>query len=78
MPHVPNPNKKNILLNDQSEMTFGKQFKGKKLLEVPSSYLLWVWDNTDVKEKFLLGQYIYDNMEGLKADASLTDKDKNK
>lgn len=31
-------------MNDQSEMPFGKH-KGKKLEDVPASYLLWLWDN---------------------------------
>lgn len=31
-------------MNDQSEMPFGK-YKGKKMEDVPASYLLWLWDN---------------------------------
>jgi hypothetical protein len=33
-------------MDDNSKMTFGKH-AGKRLEEVPSSYLLWLWDKDD-------------------------------
>lgn len=50
-------------MKDQSIMPFGK-YKGKKMGEVPASYLLWIYDegikDGDVKT------YIVDNLDALK------------
>jgi uncharacterized protein (DUF3820 family) len=49
-------------LDDESPMPWGK-FKGEKMVNVPASYLLWLYDNNrgsaEVKE------YIEDNMQAL-------------
>jgi uncharacterized protein (DUF3820 family) len=49
-------------MNNESLMPFGKH-EGKKMANVPASYLLWLYDNGcfgDIKE------YIEDNMDSLK------------
>lgn len=47
------------MINDNSLMPFGK-YKGSKMIDVPASYLLWLYDNGlkdgDIKN------YILDNM----------------
>lgn len=53
-------------MNDASPMPFGK-YKGKPLIAVPASYLIWVWENTDVREP--LKTYIKDNIDVLYAQA---------
>lgn len=34
---------------DDNIMAFGKH-KGKLLGEIPDSYIIWMWENTDLKE----------------------------
>jgi len=34
---------------DNNIMSFGK-YKGKPLGEIPDSYIIWMWENTDLKE----------------------------
>jgi len=34
---------------DDNIMAFGKH-KGKPLGEIPDSYIIWMWENTDLKE----------------------------
>ena len=34
---------------DNNIMAFGK-YKGKPLGEIPDSYIIWMWENTDLKE----------------------------
>jgi len=50
------------MINDNSLMPFGK-YKGSKMIDVPASYLLWLYDNGlkdgDIKN------YILNNMETL-------------
>lgn len=50
-------------LTDQSIINFG-QYKGRKLVNVPGTYLLWVYEN--VEGHGLLKKYIKDNLEILK------------
>jgi len=54
-------------LTDSSLMPWGK-FKGDKMINVPASYLLWLYDSgkcsNDVKE------YIKDNLDVLKKEIS--------
>lgn len=60
------------VLNDDSKMTFGKAHQGKKMIDVPASYLLWVYDTIkpiapnkrNLTQKHL-AEYIEDNMEVL-------------
>lgn len=49
---------------DEDLMPFGKH-KGEKLLNVPASYLLWLWDQRPMSDK-RLEEYIYQNMNALK------------
>lgn len=48
-------------MDDQTPMPFGKH-KGKKMEDVPASYLLWLRDQGTGGE---VGQYIEDNMTAL-------------
>lgn len=56
-------------LTDQSIMNFGK-YKGHKLANVPPDYLLWIYDNYDLKPE--LKAYIDDNMSILKQEVKLS------
>lgn len=49
-------------MNDESLMPFGK-FKGKKLEDVPASYLIWLYDENKCSGE--LKQYIKDNLDVL-------------
>jgi uncharacterized protein (DUF3820 family) len=50
---------------DESPMPFGKH-KGKKLSEVPASYLLWCYDQPGMNNNWpQLLSYIEDNLETL-------------
>lgn len=53
-----------IKLTDDSPMPFGK-FKGKRMEEVPASYLHWLWTQESSKETSVM-LYIKDNMGSLK------------
>jgi len=50
------------MFTDNSLMPFGKH-KGTKLINVPADYLLWLYDNIDLKED--LKKYVDDNYEKL-------------
>ena len=50
-------------LNDNSPMPWGK-YKGKKMIDVPASYLMWLYDND--KANLDVKNYIIDNMDVLK------------
>lgn len=60
-------------LNDESLMPFGKEHKGKKMEDVPASYLLWLWSVSydDYKaglckgSKLAVMAYIEDNLDVL-------------
>lgn len=50
-------------LTDESIMPFGK-YRGKKLIDVPDAYLLWLWDNG--VNQLDLKAYIEDNLAALR------------
>ena len=58
-------------LTDQTKMPFGK-YKGDKLANVPSEYLLWIYDNYDLKPE--LKAYIDDNRAVLQQEVKLSQK----
>ena len=51
-------------MNDNSIMPYGKH-KGTKLANVPAQYLIWLYENTTIKDKGLEA-YIADNLDVLK------------
>jgi uncharacterized protein (DUF3820 family) len=54
--------------NDNTYINFGMH-KGKKLCNVPASYLLYLWDNNNQGEGMYdrkLAAYIKDNLSGLR------------
>ena len=60
-----NKEKKYPVLTDDSILEFGNLHKGKKLINVPASYLLFVYENNYNTGKALRA-YIEDNMDVLK------------
>ena len=55
--------------DDNSEMQFGK-YRGKKMMDVPASYLLWLCDQGDcAKRNPDLAEYIEDNRDTLEKEA---------
>ena len=52
-----------IPMNDDSLMPFGK-YKGNKMSEVPDHYLMWLWENTDLRDP--LKSYIESNLTVIK------------
>lgn len=50
-------------LTDSSPMPFGK-YKGDKMINVPSAYLIWLYDNG--KCSGILKEYIADNLDVLR------------
>ena len=52
-------------MDDNTILTFGKH-KGKKLANVPASYLLWLYEQPNLD--FKLRIYIKENMEGLQSE----------
>lgn len=63
-------------LDDESIMTFGKQHKGKMLIDVPAKYLLWLWNEFEARGAN--GQrakdvqaYIKENMDALIDEAKM-------
>lgn len=52
-------------------MSFGK-YKGHKMANVPPEYLLWIYDNYDLKPE--LKAYIDDNRAALKQEVKLAQK----
>jgi len=58
-------------MNDESIMPFGK-YKGEKLANVPSSYLLWLFDAGKCFGE--LRAYIADNMDAIKSDIAYQNK----
>lgn len=49
-------------MDDNSVLQFGKH-KGKKLANIPASYLLWLYENVDNIGE--LATYVKENMQGL-------------
>lgn len=58
------PNEAMEKYNDNTVINFGAH-KGKKLANVPASYLLWLYEN-NISHKPELKAYIEDNMDALK------------
>lgn len=58
------------IYDDNTQMPWGKH-KGKKLIDVPASYLLWLWDQGGMEKNNLsLKMYISENMDVLKKQAN--------
>ncbi len=55
-------------LTEESIITFGAH-KGKKLIDVPASYLIWLYENDKCSNE--LKEYISDNMDALKIEAGI-------
>jgi uncharacterized protein (DUF3820 family) len=55
-------NSKRSDMDDYSIMPFGK-YKGRQLINVPASYLIWLYDNNKAFGK--LKEYIKDNLDVL-------------
>lgn len=58
-------------MTDDSVMTFGK-FAGRKLADVPDSYLLWLYENGKCNGG--LRDYIEDNFDAIKKNISTIKK----
>lgn len=54
---------KKHVVTDQDFITFG-QHNGKRLIDVPASYLIWIYENGKCPGP--LRKYIQDNMDALK------------
>lgn len=60
-------------MNDDDEMPFGKH-KGKRMADVPSDYLLWLWDNGMYRDNTLsqrtdpVREYIVANFHALETE----------
>lgn len=52
------------MLTDSSILQFGNKHKGKKLADVPDSYLLWIYENLNLPLD--LKQYIESNLDAIK------------
>ena len=64
-----------VKLTDESTMPFGKH-KGDKLKDVPNKYLMWLWEQDWLKEKYLgLYLYIEDNFDAIDRDSHDYDPD---
>lgn len=61
--------------NDNTIMPFGK-YKGYKLANVPASYLLWAFENLDLKEN--LKSYIKKNKDALDAEVKRASRENRK
>lgn len=60
-------------MKDESIMPIGK-YKGEKLANVPSEYLLWLYENGNVFGE--LKAYIKDNLEVIKSEINYKNKSK--
>ena len=58
-------------MTDNSIMPFGK-FKGEKMANVPSEYLLWLFENNKCTPE--VAKYIADNIEVIKSEISFKAK----
>jgi len=58
-------------LTDQSLLNFGKAHRGKKLANVPASYLIYIFEKGWIGHYRSLDNYITENMEDLKQEAAL-------
>ena len=57
-----------MALTDESLMPFGAH-KGKRMIDVPASYLMWLHDNN--RASGLVKEYIDDNLQALKQELNL-------
>lgn len=53
-------------MTDNSVMPFGR-YRGKKLIQVPAVYLLWLYEKGDINPE--LKNYIHENLQALKTEA---------
>lgn len=60
-------------MTDNSIMPIGK-YKGEKLANVPASYLIWLYENSNIYGE--LRQYIADNLEVIKSEINYKKKSK--
>lgn len=60
-------------MTDESIMPIGK-YRGEKLANVPSEYLLWLYENANIYGE--LRDYIKDNLEVLKSEINYKNKSK--
>lgn len=59
--------------SDNTEMPFGKKYKGKRLIEIPDDYFMWFWGENKSKylnnelsgDQFSLMRYIDTHFEDL-------------
>lgn len=58
---------------DNSLMPFGK-YKGEKMANVPSDYLLWIFENNKCTQE--VAKYIAENLDVIKSEINLQDKAK--
>jgi len=58
-------------MTDESIMPIGK-YKGEKMANVPSHYLLWLYENGNIYGE--LKQYIKDNLDVIKAEINYKNK----
>jgi len=58
-------------MDDESIMPFGK-FKGEKMANIPSDYLLWIYENK--KCTIEVEEYIQNNMDSIKAEIAYNQK----
>ena len=61
------------MMTDNSLMPFGK-YKGEKMANVPSDYLLWIFENNECTPE--VAKYIADNLDVIKAEINLQNKAK--
>lgn len=55
--------------DDTTILTWGKHY-GKALANVPASWLLWAYKNTDLQSDMFLKEYIENNMQLLEQQAN--------
>ena len=60
-------------MTDESLMPIGK-YKGEKMANVPSEYLLWLYENGNIYGE--LKQYIRDNLDVIKSEIEYKNKSK--
>ena len=56
------PGKNKSVLTDESLMMFGK-YSGKQLVDVPDSYLIWLYKETKATLRYDLKKYIEDSID---------------
>jgi uncharacterized protein (DUF3820 family) len=61
------------MMTDNSLMPFGK-YKGEKMANVPSDYLLWIFENNKCTQE--VAKYIAENLDVIKSEINLQNKAK--